>query len=344
MSDTASGTGGAVLAGFKGLRNNVTAERLEGADLMRARNVDVDDAGQIRRRRGFTAVAAGVFHSLHTRTDGTVVGVKDGDLGLINADFSFTLLKSGVGSNPLAYVQVGDDLYFSSVTTSGVVGAGDAVRDWGALVSPGTWLSPVVSPTGTLQPIAGKLLGAPPLAHALTYHNGRIYLANDRTLWATELYLYDYVDKTRTYVMFEADITVLGAVSDGVYVGTATSIWFLSGSFAEMRRIRAYSFGALPGSLVTLPADIILPNQSVTRTAVMMMTTQGLCACQDGGLIYNITQQRVVFPGAVSAAAMLRQQDGINQYVGVLNSAGTPTSTARMGDYVDAEIRRFQGA
>jgi hypothetical protein len=60
--------------------------------------------------------------------------------------------------------------------------------------------------------------------------------------------------------------------------------------------------------------------------------------------VYNLTEDRVWFPDAVAAAAMYREQDGIRQYVGVLNSAGGPTSTARLGDYVDAEIRRFRGA
>jgi hypothetical protein len=240
---------------------------------------------------------------------------------------------------------VGNDIFYSSVTASGVV-ANDSgqVSAWGAQTSPSTWISPAVQPTDTLPPVAGKLLGAPPLAHALTYFNGRIYLASKRTLWATELYMYRYVDKTRTYMLFEADITVLGAVSGGMYVGTTAALWYLSGSLLDMQRVKVLDCGVLPGSLVALPKDLVLPNQSTTRTALMAMTHQGLCALQDGGNVLNLTQQRVLFPDAVSAAAVFRQQDGINQYVGVLNSAGTPSSTARVGDYVDAEIRRFQGA
>jgi hypothetical protein len=331
------------IAGFKGIKNTVTPERLSGEDLERARNVDLDDAGQARRRRGTTLVAAGNYHSVWTSDDGTVYGVKNQALGIIRPDFTFVTLAAGVGLDPIAYVQVGEDIYYSSRVTSGVITAG-TVSAWGALVSAGTWLSPVVLPTSTLPGVAGKLLGAPPLAHALAYHNGRIYLASERTVWATELYMYRYVDKTRTYMLFESAVTVIGAVSSGLYVGTETALWFLSGPFAEMQRVKVLNCGVLPGSMVEVPKDLILPNQSTTRTALMAMTHQGLCALQDGGNVLNLTQQRVLFPEAVSAAAMFRQQDGINQYVGVLNSAGTPTSTARVGDYVDAEIRRFQGA
>lgn len=332
-----------ILSGFKGIRNTVAADRLAPDELERGQNIDLDDVGAVRSRRGYTLVAAGDFHSVYT-VGGTTYGVKDGSLGIIRPDYTFETLQAGVGADPVAYVAVGDSVYFSSRAASGIIVDG-TVDAWGAQVSPVEWHSPVINPTTTLGAIAGKSLGAPPMATALTAYNGRIYLAQGSTLWATELFLYRYVDKTRTFFQLEDEITVLGAVSDGVYVGTRSRLYFLAGNaFAEMRLEQVQMFGALPGSMVDLPADLILPNQSTTKAGLMVMTTGGLCACQDGGAVYNLTQTQVLFPEATSAAAMFRQQDGVNQYVGALNSAGTPTSSARIGDYVDAEIRRFTGA
>lgn len=331
------------LSGFKGLRNTVTRERLAGDELEVATNVDLDDAGQARRRRGYTLVAAGSYHSLFTAGDGTVYGVKDSALGIIRPDFSFEVLQSPVSDDPIAFVEVGEDIYFSSATTSGIITDG-TVSAWGAQVSPGEWLSPVINPTSTLGAVAGKLIGPPPMATALTYFNGRIYLANKRTLWATELYLYRYVDKTKNYRLFESDITAIGAVTDGIYVGTTDALWFMSGAFNEMRRVRTVDQGVVPGSMLDVPSHLVTQQNASTKNVLLVMTDAGLCLCQDGGTTYMVTSPQMVFPEAVSAAAMFRMQDGINQYVGVLNSAGTPTSTARIGDYVDAEIRRFQGA
>lgn len=333
-----------VLSAFKGLRNNVTAERLAPDELERARNVDLNDAGQFRRRRGYTKVAEGNFHSLFTSHDGAVYGVRNGALGIIRPDWSFEQIWGGGGSDPIAYVQVGDDIYFSSATVSGIIDAGDTVSDWGAQVAPGEWLSPVINPTDTLAPVAGKLISAPPMATALAYFNGRIYLASGKTVWATELYLYRYIDKTRNYMQFESEVTALGAVTDGLYVGTKSELWFLSGRLGEMRRVRTIDQGVLPGSMLDVPSHLVATQQAVTKNVLLVMTKGGLCVCQDGGNVYNITQPQVLFPDADSAAAMFRAQDGINQYVGVLSSGGSPTSTARIGDYVDAEIRRFQGA
>ena len=188
------------------------------------------------------------------------------------------------------------------------------------------------------------------MATALTYYNGRIYMAHDRTVWATDLYLYNYVDKTRTFLQFESEVTMLGAVTNGIYVGTTTDVWFLSGSqLSELKRLPMMSYGALPGSAVSVPSELINPQlpgrqQTESKNALLFMSTSGLCVGLDSGMVYNLTQNQVLFPDAMSVAAMFRRQDGINQYVGVADSGGSPSSAARIGDYVDAEIRRFQGA
>lgn len=334
---------------FTGLRNTVTAERLEQGELQRAVNIDLDDAGQPRRRRGYTRVSTGNYHSLY-RGDFATFAVKNDVLGVVNPDYTHTALRSGIGSERLAYVQVAGNVYYSSSLASGVISENLTVSNWGAVSEAGTWLSPVVNPTETLPAVAGRLLGKPPMATALTYYNGRIYMAQGKTVWATDLYLYNYVDKTRSFLQFESDVTMLGAVTDGIYVGTTADVWFLDGSqLSELRRVPMMNYGALPGSALPVPAELVnpqIPNrpQSESKNAILFMSTSGLCVGLDNGMVYNLTQNKVLFPDAVSVAAMFRRQDGMNQYVGVADSGGSPSSAARIGDYVDAEIRRFQGA
>lgn len=335
---------------FEGLKNTVTRERLKPTEQEIARNVDIDDADQIHRRRGFTRVSTGSYHSLYSTGTSVLYGVKDGTLGIIYPNYSFESLLPGVGDEYLSYQQVDNELFFASTTTSGVVNTGShLVSQWGAEVSPGQWLSPVVNPTMTLGPVRGKLLGKPPMATALTWWNGRIYLAHSKTVWATELYLYHYVDKTKNYLQFESDVTMLAAVADGIYVGTEDAVYFLTGTLKEMKRIPVMGYGALPRSALTVPAELVKSQlqqdqHSPAKNAVMFMTTTGLCVGFDSGNVYNLTQADVLFPDAVSVAPMFRRQDGVNQYIGVLDSAGTPTANTRIGDYVDAEVRRFQGA
>lgn len=332
-----------VLSQWAGLRNTVTAERLAPGEMAIARNIDIDDAGQVHRRRGYTRLASGQFHSLYRSARG-LYAVRDGDLVAIRPDYSTPVLRSGVGADPLGWAEVGPVIFFSSATASGKILGDESVAPWGAEVSPGTWISPVVNPSATLNPVRGRLLGAPPLATAICHYNGRVWLAQGTTLWATELYLYDLVDKTRGFLQFESDITVLGGVADGFYVGTRTAIYFLSGPLTEMRRAIVRSTGALPGSLITAPSSEVTTPRGDSRNCVLFLTPEGLLVGQDSGICLNLTDKRMVFPEAQSVAAMFRRQDGVSQYVAVANSGGTPSSAARIGDYVDAEIRRFQGA
>lgn len=333
---------------FAGLKNVVTAERLGPDELELAVNVDLDDVGQIHRRRGKIKVASGNFGSLFTTADGLVVATKDGSLGIVLPNFSFDPIDSGYPSDPLAYVQVGPTLYFSSRTRAGKINLETlAVSPWG--VSPDIFLSPVINPTATLPAIRGRLLGAPPLAQYLAYFNGRIYLGVGRTVWATELYLYDYVDKTKNFWNFEADITMIGSVTDGLYVGTTEGVWFISGRFAEAKRVRVMDTGAVPGSMCYVPSELANPPQiplnqdTNVQVSILFLTAEGYCGGKDSGVCYNYTENKFVFPGAASAVGAFRRQYGVNQYLAIVNSGGTPATNARIGDHLDAELLRGGG-
>lgn len=327
---------------FAGLKNVVSRERLTLNELERAKNVDIDDAGQARRRRGYTLAAPGNFHSLYTAPSGRVFGVKDSVLCWIKPDFSTVALGDG-GFEPIAYHDLNGVIYFTSQDVSGKIMPDMTIQPWGQTGGEGVWRSPVVNPTETLGQISGKLLGKPPLANYLTYLNGRLYLAQDKTIWATELYMYDYVDKTKGFMQFESKITGISNGTDGLYVGTEEAVWFMSGPLGQMKRDLVISIGCIAGSMISAPADLLSAVGAPAeqhQNATLFMTEQGLIAGFDGGQCVNLTKNNMLFPTATSVAPMFRRQDGVNQYVAVMNSGGSPTAGTRIGDYVDVEIRR----
>ena len=352
------------LTAFSGMKNTVSRETLTPDELEAAINIDIDDKGKLHRRRGQTWVSSGTFHSLFNADDWTLIGVRNGTLGVINPDYSFQpiaymigdqIISGGRGgpdptappfedTNPIVYRQVGSTIYFTSATNSGKIDTRSwTATSWGP--DQDIWLSPVVNPTPTLTQVRGKRLGKPPLATSIAYYNGRLYLGSGRTVWATELFLYDYVDKTRTFWQFEGDITMIGDVADGVYVGTTEGVWFLSGpTFAETKRVRVLDSAVIPGSMVFIPAELANPPQIGTQAdtplevSLGFMTINGFCVAEDGGKTYNLTESKFRFPTAQRAAALYRVQDGVNQYIVVSDSEGTPVNNARIGDFVDGEI------
>lgn len=332
-----------ILQSFKGLKNTVAPERLDATELEKALNIDLDDVGQVRRRRGYDQKLAGNFHSVR-EVDGKIYGVKDGMLGIIRANYSFFSLGTTVGSAPVSYDSVGARVYFSCSAASGIIEPAETVSKWGATDGQGTWHSPVVNPTSTLGAVSGQLLGDPPRATQIAQYKGRMYLAQGPTLWATQLYLYNYVDRTKDFMQFEHDIVLLMAMTDGLYVGTTSALYFLQGVLHGFKLAEVVGAAVLPGSGVWVPADLVHPqamNGPVpTGNAAVLMTADGVCAGFDGGTCYNLTQTEVIFPRAVSAAALFRQDSGANSYLVVTDSAGGPGANARIGDYVEAEIRR----
>ena len=360
---------------FVGLKNTVERERLGPDELELAINVDLDDVGELHRRQGSQLVAPGNWSSLFNSDLGKVYGVRNGVLGRVLPNFNFLEMQAGFDPlDPVAYVQVGPNLYWSCRTQAGIIDVqNDTCGPWlgpslpppyfpdpldpNALPPPALpdgewWWSPVVNPQSTLPPVKGKILGPPPFATQLAYYNGRIWLAQGKTAWFTELYLYNYVNKTRNFLQFEHEITMLGSVTDGVYVGTTEGVWFHKhGTRIEghppgaFTRTRVMDSGVIPGSMVYIPGELGNPPQvgldsdTPTKVSIMFMTTTGYCIGSDGGQCTNQSEAKFVFPDAVSASAMYRNQLGMHQYVTKLNSGGTPSSSVRIGDYVDVTFR-----
>jgi hypothetical protein len=329
---------------FDGIKNTVSRERLGPRDLEKAVNIDLDDSGQPRRRRGYEPALDGEWHSIKGPLAGKTYGVRDGYLGIIRPLPDFFSLGIYIGTEPVAYTEVDNIVYFSSDSMSGVVSQAEVVNSWGATDGQGFWDTPVSIPTETLGEVAGQLLGDPPKARCLAAYKGRIYLAAEKTLWATELFRYHYVDRTKNFMQFEHEITLLMAVADGLYVGTTGGLYFIQGMLGTFKLQQITSGAVLFGSGVEVPSQLIHPQarsqDMPTSIAAVMMTADGILAGFDGGDVFNLTQTRVMLPSGVSAAGLFRQDQGANSYVTVVDSAGAPTSTARIGDYIDAELIR----
>ncbi len=360
---------------FVGLKNTVERERLGPDELELAINVDLDDVGELHRRQGSQLVAPGNWASLFNSDLGKVYGICNGSLGRILPNFSFLPIQTGFNPlDPLANVQVGPNIYWSCRTQAGIIDVqNDTCGPWvgpslpppyipdpldpNALPPPALpmntwWWSPVVNPLTTLPPVKGKILGPPPFAQFLAYFNGRIWLAQGKTLWHTELFLYNYVNVTRNFMQFEHEITMVGSVTDGIYVGTKEGVWFLShGTRIEghppgaFKRVRVMDSGVIPGSMVYIPGELGNPPQvgldskTPTKVSLMFMTTNGYCVAEDSGRTTNFSEANFIFPDAVSASAMYRFQLGMHQYVTKLNHGGTPTTNVRIGDHVDVTLR-----
>lgn len=135
---------------FSGVVNTRPADLLAPGDLLSGQNIEINDAGQIERRRGHTAArAAGPAHSLWT--DGRrCFGVLLGAVVEITRASPFayrTLATLAYPTQPVSFTRAGSRYYWSNSLEQGCID-GPGARTWGLPV-PAFALSPA---GGSLRP------------------------------------------------------------------------------------------------------------------------------------------------------------------------------------------------
>ena len=201
----------------------------------------------------------------------------------------------------------------------------------------------VTGPFAQDVPLRNMGLVPPPQGTGpLAYFLGRILVADDKVLWATEPYQYELVDPVAGYKVLESTITFLGNVVDGTYIGTDTGVFFMAGPFENATLTRVSTRRAPKQTPAQIDMASVLKGED-QGVGVLFMTDGGVCVGKPGGMVDNLTNKIFEFPKSTQIAVMARVQDGLNQFVGVASHPGTPTGSARFGDFVDAEIVRFKG-
>lgn len=181
--------------------------------------------------------------------------------------------------------------------------------------------------------------GAGPIA----YMSGRILIADGSTLWATNPYQYELVDMIGGYKVLESEIAFLASVSAGVFIGTQTGVFFMAGEFDSARLTRLSTHRAPKQNPQNIEMADVLKGD-IQGVGVLFVTDGGVCVGTSDGQVINLTNNIFEFPKAESLSMVVRSQDGMNQFVGVASHPGTPSGSARFGDFVEAEIIRFKGA
>ncbi len=171
----------------------------------------------------------------------------------------------------------------------------------------------------------------PPFADGLAYSNGRLYMidaADPRIVWFTDALDYDHVDLRRNYYLFGSPVTLIAGVNDGLYA-CADKTYFISnaGTGEHFQRERL-EFGAIAGSMQEIPDS----------DSVIWMSPRGPVIGKIGGEVQLLADKMIAVGGMIEAASMVREKDGLRQFVVVGNNSDA--SAMQAGSYAEAEIVR----
>ena len=258
------------------------------SQLPQAVNVDIDATGRPSRCSGFTSKRAEA--SMSGWSDGeNCLFIAGASLYKLHPDYSRTLIRSGltVGAQ-MSYVAVGDRVYYSNGYENGYV-IDTANNAW------------VAGTSGA--PTSNVTFSDPPAGHLITLAFGRMLVALDNVIVASEPSFYGRFNLAK-YRMEKDRITMLWPVLGGLFVGTESSVSFYRGEkWEEVRREVKISSGALEGSAAHCQPELL--DMELDSPAVIFSTSKGICLGGAGGMFRNLTENDLLLPNARRASGAI---------------------------------------
>ncbi|MCP4257969.1 MAG: hypothetical protein GY774_10640 [Planctomycetes bacterium] len=285
-----------------GINNVSDASRLAVSDLVYASNIDISDKGKPSRRDGYTKkfTPAGSVHSMWG-DDKVCLFVEAGVLKMLNADYSATILRTGVSDYRMRYDEVNDKYFYTNPSVIGYIYNGVDNQ--------------FATPTGDYK-------HAPLPGQHIAYYNGRLYVARNETIWYSDVNEFGEVDRRMNFLSFENEVTMMKAVDDGLWVCVGDinrqATYFIQGATREDQTLRRFAgYGCIEGSDVKIK-DGQKVGEGLSGTVIMWTSDGGICIGANGGRFINVTDGRYNTPDKRYGAGLFRDEGGLAQYISVL--------------------------
>lgn len=202
---------------------------------------------------------------------------------------------------------------------TGAQGGQDELR-WTATVNPGATVLLGVGNSG--KPLESLHVTRPLPGQCLIQHKGRLWSASNNVVWFTEAKSPHWLRPDLGYFQVESTVTLLAAVEDGVYVGTASRVYFLQGNDPYKATQRPVSsVGAAAGTLFEPPYDLFLGDGSFpTRQASWWDVEGNLCIGKPGGIVVRPVAKHFVAGETLSGIMTYHTSDGLRQLIASLDA------------------------
>lgn len=193
--------------------------------------------------------------------------------------------------------------------------------------------SATLTATSTAGDVARNILSdVMPPTDLLEYYNGRIYGATGSLIWYTNPLQYGQCAPRSNFIPMNGTVSIIKAVSDGVFVGTDSAVIFFKGDGPEEFTLEpVFDYGAIPGSGITIQKDH--PD-----IVVSFLTERGFVKGSAGGKVDTGDKERAMVGMFTQGAAFFRELNGVRQVVTTMR--GQTRNALVSADYAEAEVRR----
>lgn len=295
-------------------------------------NCDIDDEHNAISRDGFSLVQESAAAGART-IDGVTYCVSGGHLCTFDGSLLTTLTVAFTVLDGTEFVAVNNVVAFSDGEKYGIIDGATVTRidnaaAWTAAESVITWVTDhypanFQAPAANFEVDAFKLPAR--AGRCLDFYNGALYYAIANFVFCTKTFDVEHEDIRYSVVAgFAEDVTMIGHVVGGLYVGTGKGVWYLegggivvdeNGKVAEgfsSRRVSEY--GAICGTAVQSDATHV-PSLQTQGEMVLWASPLGIFAGCGGGMAVNLSADRITLPDVTQGTAQFREKDGLYQYV-----------------------------
>jgi len=262
----------------------------------------------------YGSLVAGTYQIslVFVRNDGQLSGANPPSIIQVGTDEQGIMLNNiPVSPDPtVEYVEV----YISNPS-------GEGVYPHGKVINGGTSYAITYNQNTAGLPLATLNLTQPTAGDMLEYYNGRVYIVAGNIIYYSEPYAYELFHP-QNYITMAAEVTLLAAVRDGLWVGTSKEANAFTGNESPFKVAISLDCGAIKFSQIKVPGNLILPD--LTDQLVMWASPKGIFVGGNNGFNLHRTPH-FKLPGTPRGRAIYRSDRGMNQYLLSLPESGPNT-------------------
>jgi hypothetical protein len=179
-----------------------------------------------------------------------------------------------------------------------------------------------------------EFVAPPPAGTIIRFFRGRLFIVVGAAVYWTEPYQPGRVDYSKNFWPFPAAISVFEPVADGFWLVSDVTYWIPCDDPAKSQAVRRLEYGAIAGTGVRIPST----GENPAVEKVLWMSQRGVCRGEDGGSVVNLQEANVAIRPGVQGAALVREQNGLRQYLATYPPSGT--SPMQASTWATAEVIR----
>jgi hypothetical protein len=293
-----------LITGFTGMNNLQDKRRLKGpvawpngsvasAECRKIVNCDITDTLSAVLRPGSTLALAGTPHSLWSAKDETQAYFVDGSFKRLFAGTPYTAvsLRSLLApSLPMSYAEVNYLIACSNGVDLFLVQNG-SISDF--VFSSVTFKEQIMT------------------GHMLAYYRRRLYVATGNVLYYTDADDIETLDERDDPFVFGSRISMVLPLINGMYVAADKVYWLACKGPDELTITADHDLCAVEGTGEVIDGGLV----GMAGNVGVFTAKEGICMGGEDGEVTNLTRGTLGFTAGQRGAALIRQSEGLNQYI-----------------------------